>query len=75
MLWSRCTAGFVASTKTRSPVLAASVRTSRCCTSSSSVRCWRAFSMSPRTCVKSESSTDDSAPGEMIRLASRNAHT
>ena len=29
--------------------------------------------MSPRTWVKSESSTEDSAPGAMIRFASRNA--
>ena len=42
---------------------------------SSSVRCWRAFSMSPRTWVKIESSTVDSAPGAMIRFASRKAQT
>ena len=60
---------------TRSVTLTGSVRSSRPATCSSSIRCWRAFSMSPRTCVKSDRSIDDSAPGEMIRLASRNAHT
>src|SRR2546427_10250856 len=37
---------------------------------SSSVRCCRVFSMSLRSCVKSERRTDDSAPGEMMRLRS-----
>jgi len=40
-----------------------------------SIRCWRVFSMSPRTCVNNERSTVDSAPGAMMRLASRKAQT
>src|SRR5207247_1555274 len=75
MVWSFCIAGFVESTKTRSDAFAGSVRARRAWTSSSSVRCWRAFSMSLRAWVNRESSTVDSAPGEMTRLASRNAHT
>src|SRR3990172_5243084 len=61
--------------KMRSLAPAGLGRARRCWATSSSVRCWRTFSMSPRTCVTSERSTVDSAPGEMIRLASRNAHT
>ena len=59
--------------KTRSVGDAASSAARRCWIDSSSVRCWRVFSISPRTWVKTDISTDDSAPGATIRFASRNA--
>ena len=59
--------------KMRSVGAAASSPARRCWIASSSIRCWRAFSMSPRTWVNTDISTDDSAPGATIRFASRNA--